>query len=317
MWRRTARDRYVIVFLLVATVMVLTLDFRTGLLNGLGNATTQIFGVFQAGVRTVAQPIESAIRTVGELGGLREENAQMREENLELTGQLADYENLARENRDLRRQLQIESTLQLSKVRARVTGATLSGLERSALINRGRDAGIEKDSAVLGPEGLIGRISWVGPRSARVLLITDSQSSIGVRIGDSGETALVAGTGGRLLRLDLIDQSALEQNAVREGDLVVTSGHQGGIYPPGIPIGRVERVKLSARGTSYEILVRPFARLSRLDVVSVARPGESRLAPMENSGQQEGSSSRRDSGTTGDAPRRTPAATGTSRTGAG
>jgi rod shape-determining protein MreC len=103
-----------------------------------------------------------------------------------------------------------------------------------------------------------------------VLLLTDAQSAVGVRIGESGETGLARGTGGRNLELELVSRAALDRGGVQPGDQVLTSGYQGGIFPPGIPLGRVERVTLAPRGTSYTISVRPYARFSQLDILSVA-----------------------------------------------
>jgi rod shape-determining protein MreC len=123
---------------------------------------------------------------------------------------------------------------------------------------------------VLAPEGLVGRVVWAGESTAKVLLLTDAQSAVGVRIGTSGEIGLARGTGGRNVEIELVSRAALDQGAVRPGDVVVTSGYQGGIYPQGLPVGRVEHVTLAPRGTSYTISVRPFARLSQLDILAVA-----------------------------------------------
>jgi rod shape-determining protein MreC len=270
MWRRTARDRLFIAFLLLATVTVLTLDFRTGVLDGVASATTQVFDVFQQGVRGFIRPFESVVSSIGDLTGLRNENDKLREENLKLRRQAETYAAVARENARINALLQLESGAGVRAVHARVIGASLSGLERSATINKGRGAGVTDEKAVLAPEGLVGRTVWAGANSAKVLLLTDAQSAVGVRIGASGETGLARGTGGRNLELELVSRSALDQGAVKPGDEVLTSGYQGGIYPSGLPVGRVEDVHLAARGTSYTITVRPYVRFSQLDIVSVA-----------------------------------------------
>jgi rod shape-determining protein MreC len=270
MWRRTSRDRVAILLLGVATLTILTLDFRTHLLDRVSSGIAEVVGVFQTGVRTVARPVENVFTGLRELTSLRSQNAVLRQENQALRQQAETYSDLARQNSELRRLLEIEGGLDVATVRARVIGATLTGLERSVLIDKGRNWGIVEDTAVLDPEGLIGRISWVGSRTAKVLLLTDSQSSIGVKIATTGETGVVTGTGGPLMRLELISRAALDLGAVKRGDVVLTSGHEGGIFPPSIPIGRVEQVNLASRGTSYAILVRPFASLTRLDIVSVA-----------------------------------------------
>lgn len=269
MWRRTARDRVFIGLLIVATVTVLTVDFRTGLLDGVAGSASQVVGTLQGGVRAFVRPFEAVVETFTEFGSLREENERLAEENRRLRLQSETFADVARENARVRTLLQLEGSSGLEGVHTRVVGASLSGLERSATVDKGRSTGILPDHAVLAPEGLAGRVVWSGSQTAKVLLLTDGQSAVGVRIGESGEIGLAQGTGGRNLELELVSRAALDQGAVKPGDVVVTSGHQGGIFPPGIPVGRVEQVRLAPRGTSYTITVRPFVRFSQLDVVSV------------------------------------------------
>lgn len=269
MWRRTTRDRVGLALMAVATLALLTLDFRTHVIGGLSGAVGQIIGVFQAGVRTVVRPVEGLASGVQDVTHLRDDNRRLERENQVLRRQAATYEDLARENARLRQLMELTRSLELRTISSRVIGASLSGLERSALLDKGTSSGIVTDSAVIGPEGLVGRVSWAGSRTAKAQLITDSQSSVGVKIGETGETGVVSGTGGSVLLLELVSRAALDEGAVKKGDVVLTSGYQGGIFPAGVPIGRVEQVALASRGTSYQIIVRPFARLSRLDVVSV------------------------------------------------
>jgi rod shape-determining protein MreC len=269
-WRRTLRDRVFIAFLVLSTITVLTLDFRTGVLDGVASATSQLFNTFQGGVRGFVRPFESVVSSIHDLGTLRSQNRKLEAENLRLRHEAETYADVARENARIHDLLQLEGSVGVRAVHAEVIGASLSGLERSATINKGRRVGIVPDRAVLAPEGLAGRIVWAGANSAKLVLLTDAQSAVGVRIGESGETGLARGTGGRNLELELVSRSALDQGAVKPGDTVLTSGYQGGIYPAGLPVGRVERVDLAARGTSYTISIRPFVRFSQLDIVSVA-----------------------------------------------
>jgi len=269
MWRRTARDRVFIGLLVLATVVVLTLDFRTGVLQGVSGVATQVVGVFQGGVRSFVRPFQSIIRTVGDLATLREQNRKLVDENRRLRLETETFGDVARENLRIRTLLQLEEGSGFVGVHAEVIASSLSGLERSVIIDKGTRAHITPDHAVLAPEGLAGRVILAGASTAKVLLLTDAQSAVGVRIGESGETGLVRGTGGRELSLELVSRAALDQGAVKPGDVVVTSGYQGSIYPPGIPVGRIDHVTLAPRGTSYTITVQPFVRFSALDVVSV------------------------------------------------
>jgi rod shape-determining protein MreC len=269
MWRRTARDRVFIGLLVLATVVVLTLDFRTGVLDGVSGVATQVVGALQGGVRSFVRPFESIFRTVGDLATLRAQNRRLVEENRRLRLETETFGNVARENARIRTLLQLEEGSGLVGVHAEVIASSLSGLERSVMIDKGTRDRIAPDQAVLSPEGLAGRVILSGGSSAKVLLLTDAQSAVGVRIGESGETGLVRGTGGRELSLELVSRAALDQGAVKPGDVVVTSGYQGSIYPPGLPVGRIDKVALAPRGTSYTITVQPFVRFSALDVVSV------------------------------------------------
>jgi rod shape-determining protein MreC len=271
MWRRTTRHRSIIAAVLVATVVLLTLDLRTGIVNGMSGVMTEILGVFQAGVRTVVRPIEGAVGSIRDLGQLRDENADLRAENAQLRDQAARFRGVARENAELRRLMTLEDSLSITDgVRARVIGGSLSPLQRYVEIDKGESDGIVEGTAVLAPEGLVGRISWTGGRASRVQLLTDAQSAIGVKVDRNGETGLAQGTGRRTLRLELVDRAALDRGSIRVNDVLLTSGMQGGIFPPDIPIGVIEEVDRSARGSTYRIVVRPLVRLSRLDIVTVA-----------------------------------------------
>lgn len=269
MWRRTARDRVFIGVLVLATVVVLTLDFRTGLLEGVAGTATQIVGVVQGGVRAFVRPFEAVVRSVGDLGSLSAENRRLLRENRQLRLQAETFSDVQRENARIRTLLQLAEGSGLRGVHARVIASSLSGLDRSVTIDKGRRAGIMPDHGVVAPEGLAGRVVWSGTGTAKVLLLTDAQSAVGVRIGQAGETGLARGTGGRNLLLELVERAALDQGAVKPGDVVVTSGYQGGIFPAGLPVGRVESVDLAIRGTEYRIFVRPFVRFSQLDILSV------------------------------------------------
>jgi rod shape-determining protein MreC len=269
-WRRTARDRVFIAFLVLSTVTVLTLDFRTHILDGVAGSAQQMVDTFQSGLRSFVRPFESVVRSIGDLGSLRDENGELRQENADLRRQAETYTDVLRENANLRSLLQLEADAGIRAVHANVIGASLSGLERTVTIDKGRNHGIVADRAVLAPEGLVGHVSWAGASNAKIELLTDARSAVGVRIGESGETGLARGTGGRNLELELVSRTALDQEQVKEGDMVLTSGYQGGIYPSGLPVGKVEDVTLAARGTTYTITVRPFVRFSRLDILSVA-----------------------------------------------
>lgn len=204
----------------------------------------------------------------------------------QMAGSFQSYAALSEENRELRRELQQmqawkEAALQLEQKNARlldlnnvkldpkltfVTGSVLadsgSPFRQSVLLNVGGRDGIRDGWAAMDGLGLVGRISGVGARTARVVLLTDSASSIPVTIQPSGQKVLLSGDNTALPRIAFLEDPDL----VRPGDRVVSSG-DGGIFPAGILVGQV------ARGADQRFRVRLAADYGRLEFLRVLRYG--------------------------------------------
>ncbi|MGH9368639.1 MAG: rod shape-determining protein MreC [Thermoanaerobaculia bacterium] len=140
-----------------------------------------------------------------------------------------------------------------------------AGLQ-SALVAAGSREGAVEGSPLAVPEGLVGRIVTVGRSMSRAQLLTDVSAAAGARIVRTGELGVVRGDGRGALRLNNVPITS----SVAAGDAVESAGIDG-IYPRGVPIGRVESV---GRGNSLflEIRVRPAADFSRLMDVLVLAP---------------------------------------------
>ncbi|QFY10955.1 rod shape-determining protein MreC [Nonomuraea phyllanthi] len=144
------------------------------------------------------------------------------------------------------------------------------GRGRQVSIDAGADAGVVRDVTVLNADGLVGKVTWAGPSTATVSLITGAGSSVGARMAGSGELGLVTGVpGDGTLRLSLFDPNA----PLKVGDRVVTLGSEGGRpYVAGVPIGTVAAIEQAPGAATRTALVRPAARLSALDLVTVIVP---------------------------------------------
>lgn len=117
----------------------------------------------------------------------------------------------------------------------RIVAATSGSVVRSAMLGAGIDDGVGPGLPVIHADGLIGRTVEAGTHSARVLLLTDPASRIPVIIQRTGQAALASGANRPALLLT--DRSGQDQ-PLKAGDRVVTSG-DGGVFPPGIPVGIV------------------------------------------------------------------------------
>ena len=227
----------------------------------------------------------------------------------ELALNFQSYQSLYEQNQELRRELQQmkswkEAALQLeqenarlldlNKVRldpdlTRVTGVVLadsgSPFRQSVLLNVGERDGILDGWATMDGLGLVGRISGVGAKSSRVILLTDASSRIPATIEPSGQSVLIVGDNTLAPPIDFIENPEL----VRPGDRIVSSG-DGKVFPPGLLIGQVAkdpggrlRVRLAA---DYERLkfLRVLRSTSRRDVDG---PG-TLIAPKQASGRLTG-----------------------------
>ncbi len=216
-------------------------------------------------------------------------------ETVNLLRGFQSYAALQRQNRELRDELQRmkawkEAALQLGQENAKlldlnnvrldpaltvVTGQVLadsgSPFRQSVLLNVGgaRD-GIKDGWAVTDGLGLVGRISGVGKRSSRVLMLTDSASRVPVTIQPSGQRAVLSGDNSALPILEFIE--APEE--VRPGDRVVSSG-DGGVFPAGLLVGGVVLAR------DGRLRLRLAADYERLEFLRVLRspPAESINAP--------------------------------------
>ncbi len=140
-----------------------------------------------------------------------------------------------------------------------------AGLQ-SALVGAGSRDGVVAGCPLAVPEGLVGRVVSVGGSIARAQLLTDASAAAGARIVRTGELGVVRGDGRGGLRLNNVAITS----GVRAGDVVESAGIDG-IYPRGVPIGRVESV---GHGSNLflEIRIRPTADFSNLTDVLVLAP---------------------------------------------
>lgn len=236
----------------------------------LGKADTVLVERARTAVTDAVAPIlEIASRPVGtvrdvldqirELADLRAENAALRRENQRLRQWQAVAQRLEAENLALRELAQMVPDAGLRFITARVIGDTGGAFARSVLVNAGARDGVAKNQAAITSEGLAGRVTEVGLRSARVLLITDINSRIPVLVGESRERAILGGDNtGQPKLLYLMPNSE-----IRPGDRVITSGH-GGVFPPDLPVGIVTQASETA------MRVQPYIDWAHMEFLRLA-----------------------------------------------
>lgn len=210
-----------------------------------------------------AQLINDGLNEADQFFSALSENHRLRNEVERLTAWQTTAMRLQSENSDFRRLLKLQDFPPAPSISARVVGDLGSPFVRTVLINAGGQQGLRKDMPVVDGDGLIGRIVSAGSRASRILLLSDINSRVPVRLEASGFQAVLTGDNDNLPMLSFLPALARP----KPGDRIVTSGH-GGVFPPGIPVGLVALVETAA-GSQPVIRVKSFSDEDRLSFVRV------------------------------------------------
>lgn len=274
---RRRPSRALLVALVLACASLITLDVQgdgDSPLEPVRAAVGEVFGPVENATAAAIRPIAAIpdfFRTrdslEAELSSLEAENAELRSQVARSgfdRNRLAEYDGLTAASENLGQAL----------VPARVVGIGPSqSFSRTVTIDAGSDAGVSPDQTVVNADGLVGRVLRTTRTTATVLLVIDTGSVIGGRVGESMEMGFLRGRGdlgaeGKL-DLELVDQAEVPA----KHDTVVTWGSDGGApYVAGVPVGRVTSVYSSIRETSQRAVIEPFVDFGALDLVGVVVP---------------------------------------------
>lgn len=220
----------------------------------------------------IARPVAAIGTAVDHVRGtiaLYQENRRLVQDNERLLQWQQTALRLADDNRQLRSLVRAVPEPAISYATARVIANSGGAYVRTVMIDAGRDDGLGRGQAVISGEGLVGRLTEVGGRASRVLLITDLNSRIPIALERTHDAAVLAGDNSDRPHLVY----ANNPKEIKIGDRVVTSG-DGGIFPPGLPVGVV--AALDAGGPRIE----PYADLAALGYVMAVDYGLSRGLPQ-------------------------------------
>ncbi|MFZ1742169.1 MAG: rod shape-determining protein MreC [Pontixanthobacter sp.] len=187
------------------------------------------------------------------------QNAQLKDEVELARIRLAEAGALKLENARLKALLGIVEGENKPVAVGRLIGSSASSTRRFAYLGLGSRDGVKVGMPVRSPRGVVGRILEVSTSTARVLLLTDSQSVLPVRLMRDNVVAFAEGRGDGMLQIRLIN---LGINPLKKGDVMVTSG-SGGYYKPGMSVAIVSEV------TSDGAIGRVISDPAATDYVSV------------------------------------------------
>lgn len=255
--------------LVLTSVTAITLDFRgqgDGLLDDVRSGARDLFAPVQSAADRVFSPVGDFFGGVTGYGDVKAENERLRRELEQSRGDVLRQAGADRERQRLLELQQLTFAANIPGVAARVVSTAPSNFQVTISIDKGSDAGVGEGMPVVTGAGLVGRVADVSRTGATVLLITDREANVGVRLQSSGDVGVARGAGPRApIPVDLVQL----ETKVAVGEAVVTSGLQQSVFPPEIPVGRVRTARVPPGALKQEVTVDPVVDLERMEFVKV------------------------------------------------
>jgi rod shape-determining protein MreC len=276
--KQVRRRRAVLALLIVGSFALLTLTYRGS--TGLQSGVSTVFSPVQSISDRALKPARDLVDWFDETFDARGENSRLRDELALARSKAVAGQEALQENAQMRKLLALDGSPALAysayePVTGRVIARSPTVWRSSVTIDLGSGDGVRVDDPVISGDGLVGRISSVGPGSSQVMLLTDHASSISAKVVPPGVQGVIEPEVGNPedLVLDFIDST----REVHGGQDVVTAGWRAqgleSLFPPGLPIGEVTKASIVEQEASQRVDVRPYADLRNLDFVQVLTGG--------------------------------------------
>ena len=216
---------------------------------------------------SAVDPVGNAIAAIRDSGDRHDRIAQLERDNAALKAELGSDDRNRSRLKQLDKILKTAGAGQYGIKGAEVIAiGAAQGFSWTVTIDVGANDGIQRDMTVLNGDGLVGRVTTVGPNTATVLLASDPDFTVGTRMESTDELGFASGQGDRPLRVEMLNGKA----KIKKGDRMVTFGSQADKpFVPGVPVGVVSRVDPSGGDLTRTIYVEPYVGFSKLDVVGV------------------------------------------------
>ncbi len=252
----------------------------------IADARFEALSGLRQGIGNVLYPIQRALlvpRDVLDLSGsyftevnqLRQENAELKRIEALNAKALLQIEQLANENRRLRDLASARERASVRSVLAEVLYETRDPFTRKLVLDKGVQQQVAAGQPVIDAKGLVGQVSRVFQFSSEMTLITDRNMTVPVVLQRTGMRSVAFG-GAAPGRLEL--RYLASSADLREGDLLTTSGLDP-LYPPGLPVGRIERIERGGDNDFVKVLIAPSAEIQNNQLLVVLQVDTSAIPP--------------------------------------
>ncbi|MDG4857805.1 rod shape-determining protein MreC [Streptomyces sp. T-3] len=268
--RDTRESRLLLVLLIAIAFALITVDIRGGEespVDGARQAAATVFGPAENAVSAAVDPLGNAIAAVRDSGDRHSRVAQLERENAALKAKLGSDDRNRSRVRQLDKMLKTAGAGQYGIKGAEVIAiGAAQGFNWTVTIDAGASDGIKRDMTVLNGDGLVGRVTTVGPSTSTILLANDPDFTVGTRMESTDELGFATGSGDQPLAVQMLNGKA----KVKKGDRMVTFGSQGDKpFVPGVPLGEVVRVDPSGGDLTRTVYLKPYVAFSKLDIVGI------------------------------------------------
>lgn len=245
--------------LVILSMALLLLDSRAYLENNLRYWLQGIVFPLQSVANLPSKLFYKTLAAFTTQENLLKENQAIKTQLILLKLHQQRFLDLENENRQLRALLHSSEELHVSVKVAEVLFVAASAHSGEWVLNKGSEEGVYVGQAVLDEQGLLGQIIIVGPKTSRVMLLSDSRSSVPVESLATGLRSILQGDGvGHPLSLAFIPKT----ETMMIGDVLVSSG-AGDRFPKGYPVGKISEIVNHPGDQFLSISVMPIAQLDR------------------------------------------------------
>jgi rod shape-determining protein MreC len=252
-------------FFSLLAIALLFVDSRLNVLSTLRQGLGMVLYPVQI---LLLQPRDAAVvgsEYLNDITKLRNENNELKKLEILNAQALLNAEQLAAENAQLRALVGAREKTSVSSLAVEVLYENRDAFTRKLVLDKGQTSGIKLGMPVIDPKGVVGQITRLFPLTAEVTVITDRNAAIPVQFQRTNQrTVAFGGVDGNRIELRYLPLNT----DVKEGDVVATSGLDG-VFPPGLPVGKVIRLERGASNSFARVLLEPLAAVDSTKLMMV------------------------------------------------
>ena len=278
------RNLLVLLVLLVAQILGLAMQVRRANSGQAGDGHS--VRLIRLWANSIVSPPERALHSSGsgvswlwdnyiDLRHVRQQNADLQKTVDRLRLEQAALLEDAKQGQRLQALLNFEQKYIYKTLPAEVIGTSGTDQSRVFTINKGKKDGIDRDMAVITPDGIVGKVRETFGHTAQVLAINDQSSGAGVIMESTRIRGILRGNAAGQPQIE----DVIRDQRIKAGDKVLTAGGDE-IFPRGLPVGTVEKVVNDPERDGFvDVILQPAAHLNQLDEVLVITSMEPRFPP--------------------------------------